>query len=163
MARGIAARDTIADDGAGAIFSNDKGEEIELYSLIYFPEVGRYENDDKKKVDNPVTGRDKAQAAIAEWMESSAVKPENFKMVNAPNMAAALSIWKNKKGELVVYGRYASNIRSGALGITWPNSQFAKETGYSSDDVASTSENVALKPSDLFTEELMTVPQLLQL
>jgi len=161
MARGIAARDTIADDGAGAIFSNDKGEEIELYSLIYFPEVGRYENDDKKKVDNPVTGRDKAQAAIAEWMESSAVKPENFKMVNAPNMAAALSIWKNKKGELVVYGRYASNIRSGALGITWPNSQFAKETGYSSDDVASTSENVALKPSDLFTEELMTVPQLL--
>ena len=161
MARGIAARETIVDDGAGAIFSNDKGEEIELHSLIYFPEAGRYENDDKNKVENPVKGRDKAQAAIAEWMESSGVKPQNFKMVNAPNMAAALSIWKNKKGELIVYGRYASNIRTGALGITWPNSQFAGETGYSSEDIASKSENVALKPSDLFTEDLMTVPQLL--
>jgi len=161
MARGIAARDTIADDGAGAIFSNDKGEQIELHSLIYFPEVGRYENDQKGEVENPVRARDKSQAAIAEWLESSGIKPENFKMVNSANMAAALSIWKDQNGELVVFGRYASNIRSGALGISWPNSNFARETGYSSEDVASKSENVALKPSDLFTDELMTVPQML--
>ena len=162
MARGIAARDTIADDGAGAVFSNDKGEQIELHSVIYFPaEGGRYENDQKNEVENPVTGRDKCQGAIAEWLESSSVKPENFKMVNAPHMAAGLSIWKDQNGELLVFGRYATQIRSGKLGIHWPNSHFARETGYSSEDVASTSENVALKPSDLFTEELMTVPQLL--
>lgn len=162
MARGIAARDTIADDGAGAIFSNDKGEQIELHSMIYFPaEGGRYENDQKSEVENPVKGRDKCQGAIAEWLESSGVKPENFKMVNPPHMAAGLSIWKDQNGELLAFGRYATQIRSGALGIHWPNSHFANDTGYSSEDVASTSENVALKPSDLFTEKPMTVPQLL--
>lgn len=162
MARGIAARNTIADDGDGAIFSNDKGEQIELYSIIYFPDGGgRYENDVKGEVENPVSGRDKCQGAIAEWLDSSKVKPENFKMVNGPNMAAALSLWKNDKGELLVFGRYASNIRSGALGISWPNTQFANETGYSSEDAVSKSENVALKPSDLFTEDPMTVAQML--
>ena len=160
--RGIAARETIADDGSGAIFANDKGETIELHSVIYFPsEGGRYENDVKGEVENPEKGRDKCVAAIAEWLESSSVDPENFKMVNATNMAAALSIWKDQKGQTLVFGRYATQIRSGAHGIKWPNSDFARETGYSSEDSVTKSENVALKPSDLFTNEPVTVPEML--
>ena len=65
--RGIAARDTIADNGAGAIFTNDKGESIELHSVIYFPEEGKYELHgwkdaninllfDDQSVDSPETG-----------------------------------------------------------------------------------------------------------
>lgn len=159
--RGIAARETIVDDGAGSIFTNDKGESIELYSMIYFPEEGKYEDDDKKEVEDPVKGRDKAIAAVAEWLESSNIKPQNFKMVNAPAKAAALSIWKDDKGQLLAFGRYATQIRTGALGIKWPNTHFANETGYSSEDVATKSENIALKPSDLFTNKPMTVPQML--
>lgn len=161
--RGIAARETIVDDGAGSIFTNDKGESIELYSMIYFPEVGKYEDDVKGEVENPVKGRDKAIGAVAEWLESSSIKPENFKMVNAPAKAAALSIWKDQKGQLLAFGRYATQIRTGALGITWSNSNFSRETGYSSEDVATKSENIALKPSDLFTNKPMTVPEMLSI
>ncbi len=142
--RGIAARETIVDDGAGSIFTNDKGESIELHSMIYFPEEGKYEDDVKDEVENPVKGRDKAIAAVAEWLESSNIKPENFKMVNTPAKAAALSIWKDDKGQLLAFGRYATQIRPGALGIQWSNSNFARETGYSSEDVATKSENIAL-------------------
>ena len=160
--RGIAARETIADDGRGAVFANDKGETIELHSMLYFPpEGGRYENDVKGEVENPEKGRDKCVAAIAEWLETSSVKPENFKMVNNTNMAAALSLWKDSKGETLVFGRYATQIRSGALGIQWPNTHFANETGYSSEDSVTKSENIALKPSDLFTNKPITVPEIL--
>lgn len=159
--RGIAARETIADNGAGSIFTNDKGESIELHSMIYFPEEGKYEDDVKGEVENPVKGRDKAIGAVAEWLENSSIKPENFKMVNAPAKAAALSIWKDDKGQLLVFGRYATGIRTGSLGIHWSNSNFARETGYSSEDASTKSENIALKPSDLFTNEPVTVPELL--
>lgn len=159
--RGIAARETIADDGAGSIFTNNKGESIELHSMIYFPEEGKYEDDIKDEVEDPVKGRDKAIAAVAEWLESSNIKPQNFKMVNSPAKAAALSIWKDDKGQLLAFGRYATQIRAGAQGIRWPNSKFAQETGYSSEDVATKSENIALKPSDLFTNNPMTVPEML--
>lgn len=159
--RGIAARDKIASEGSGSIFINDKGEAIELYDVLYFPEKGKFENDKKGEVENPVRGRDKTIAAIAEWLDASDIKPENFKMVNNPAMAAALSIWRDQKGELLVYGRYVTQIRTGALGIAWPNSQFARETGYSSDDVSTKSESIALKPSDLFTNEPVTVPEIL--
>ena len=161
MARGIAARDTIVANGSGAVFANKAGDEIELYDIIYLPEEGKYEDDVKGEVDTPVTGRDKAVAAVAQWMEGSGIKPENFTMVNAPAKAAAISVWKDKAGELVAFGRYATTIRPGALGINWPNTRFAKETGYSSEDAVSKSENIALKPSDLFTSEAMTVPQML--
>lgn len=159
--RGIAARNKIVNDGTGSIFINDKGEVIELYDVLYFPEEGKFENDKKDEVENPMKGRDKTIAAIAEWLDASDIKPENFKMVNNPAMAAALSIWRDQKGELLVYGRYATQIRAGALGIAWSNSQFAKETGYSSDDVSTKSESIALKPSDLFTSEPMSVPEML--
>jgi len=159
--RGIAARETIADDGAGSIFTNDKGESIELHSMIYFPAEGKFEDDVKGEVEDPVKGRDKAIAAVAEWLESSTIKPQNFKMVNAPAKAAALSIWKDQKGQLLAFGRYATQIRTGALGIHWSNSNFARETGYSSEDVITKSENIALKPSDLFTSDPMTVPEML--
>ncbi|MCH8847188.1 MAG: hypothetical protein IIC11_10740 [Proteobacteria bacterium] len=159
--RGIAARDKIVNNNSGAIFINDKGEAIELYDILYFPEIGRFENDKKDEVENPMRGRDKTIAAIAEWLDSSNIKPENFKMVNNPMMAAALSIWRDQKGELLAYGRYTTQIRAGALGINWTNTQFARETGYSSDDISTKSENIALKASDLFTSEPMTVPEIL--
>lgn len=160
--RGIAARETIKDDGSGAIFANDEGKTIELYDMVYFPpEGGKYEDDKKGEVDDPVKGRDKCIAAVAEWMESQDINPQNFKMVNAPAKAAAVSLWRDSDGDMVAFGRYATNIRPGALGISWTNTQFAKETGYSSTDAITKSENVALKPSDLFTSEAMTIPQLL--
>ena len=162
MARGIAARETIVADGSGAIFANSAGEEIELYDMFYFPsEGGKYEDDVKGEVDTPIKGRDKAVASVAQWMEGSGIKPENFTMVNAPAKAAAISVWKDSKGELIAFGRYATTIRPGMLGINWPNTRFAKETGYSSEDAVSKSENIALKPSDLFSSEPMTVPQML--
>ena len=161
MARGIAARETIVTDGEGAVFANDQGEEIELYDIIYFPDGGgKYEDDLKGEVEVPVKGRDKCVAAVMGWLESSNIAPENFDMVNAPAKAAAVSIWRKGKG-YVAWGRYANGIRPGALGINWSNTQFAKETGYSSQSTVSQSENIALKPSDLFTSEPMTVPQLL--
>jgi len=161
-ARGIAARETIVADGSGAIFANKTGEEIELYDMFYFPpEAGKYEDDVKGEVDIPIKGRDKAVAAVAEWLEQSGIKPENFTMVNAPMKAAAVSVWKNSAGELVAFGRYATQIRPGALGIHWPNTRFTKETGYSSEDTVSKSENIALKPSDLFTSDPLTVPEIL--
>lgn len=161
-ARGIAARETIVADGSGAIFANKKGEEIELYDMFYFPDGGgKYEDDVKAEVDVPIKGRDKAVAAVTQWLESSGIKPENFTMVNAPAKAAAVSVWQDQNDELIAFGRYATTIRPGALGINWPNTRFAKETGYSSEDVVSKSENIALKPSDLFTSEPMTVPQML--
>lgn len=162
MARGIAARDTIVNDGEGAVFANEQGEEIELYDIIYFPDGGgKYEDDLKGEVDTPVKGRDKCVAAVMGWLENSNIPPENFEMVNAPAKAAAVSIWKKDKGELFAWGRYANGIRPGALGINWSNTQFAKETGYTSQSTVSQSENIALKPSDLFTSEPMTVPELL--
>jgi hypothetical protein len=162
MARGIAARETIVADGSGAIFANKAGDEIELYDMFYFPaEGGKYEDDVKGEVETPITGRDKAVASVAQWMEGSGIKPENFTMVNAPAKAAAVSVWKDKDGELIAFGRYATQIRPGMLGINWPNTRFAKETGYSSESAVSKSENIALKPSDLFTSEPMTVPQML--
>jgi len=161
MARGIAARETIVNDGEGAVFANDQGEEIELYDIIYFPDGGgKYEDDVKGEVDVPVKGRDKSVAAVMEWLENSSISPENFDMVNAPAKAAAVSVWR-KGEEYVAWGRYANGIRPGALGINWSNTQFAKETGYSSQSTVSQSENIALKPSDLFTSEPMTVPELL--
>lgn len=160
--RGIAARETIKDDGRGAIFSNDKGETIELYDLIFFPaEGGKYEDDDKSEVENPTKGRDKAIAAVADWLKEQPIDPQNFKMVNAPAKAAAVSVWKKPDGELIAFGRYATNIKSGALGVNWTNTQFAKETGYNSDDSVTQSENIALKPSDLFDAKPLTAPQLL--
>lgn len=164
MARGIAARDTIINDGQGAVLANEKGETIELYDIYYFPsEGGKYEDDDKKEVENPVMGRDKTVAAIAEWLDNNkkTIAPEDFKMVNAPAKAAVISVWKTDTGELIAFGRYATNIRSGSLKVSWPNSQFARETGYASEDVATQSEAVALKPSDLFNSKPMTVPQML--
>jgi len=162
MARGLAARETIKDDGTGARYANDSGDEIELYDMIYFPpEGGRYENDKKGEVDVPVKGRDKCVAAVQEWLDNSGIAPEDFEMVNAPAMAAAVSIWKQADGSLKAYGRYANAIRPGALGISWSNTQFANETGYKAQSTVSQSENIPLKPSDLFTSEPMTVPQLL--
>ena len=151
--RGIAARETIKDDGSGAIFTNDKGESIELYDVVYFPADGGKFEDDPKGTENPVKGRDKSVAAVADWMKTQDISPENFKMVNQPAKAAAVSVWKKDDGELVAFGRYATNIRPGALGISWTNTQFAKETGYSSDDKVTQSENLALKPSDIFQDE----------
>lgn len=160
--RGIPARETIAKDGNGALFSNDKGEVIELYDIYYFPsEGGKYEDDVKGEVDVPVKGRDKCVAAVTEWLDNSGIKPDNFTMVNAPSKAAAVSVWKDSSGKLIAFGRYATQIKPGALGISWPNTHFARETGYSSEDIATKSENIALKPSDLFTSEPVTVPQIL--
>lgn len=162
MARGLAARERIAQDGSGALYANDSGDEIELYDIVYFPpEGGRYENDKKGEVEVPVKGRDKCVAAVQEWLDESNIAPENFEMVNAPGMAAAVSIWKKNDGSYVAYGRYANAIRPGALGISWSNTQFANETGYKAQSAVSQSENLPLKPSDLFTNEPMTVPQLL--
>lgn len=162
MARGIAARERIADDGSGALYANDSGDEIELYDIIYFPpEGGRYENDKKGEVDVPVKGRDKCVAAVQEWLDGSEISPENFEMVNAPAMAAAVAIWVKNGKEKIAFGRYANAIRPGALGISWSNTQFANETGYKAQSTVSQSENIPLKPSDLFTNEPMTVPQLL--
>ena len=160
--RGIAARETIAANGSGAVFANKKGEELELYDMIYFPtERGKFEDDKKGEVETPVTGRDKTVASIAEWMENSGIAPENFEMINAPAKAAAISIWKNQAGKLVAFGRYTSVVRLGALGITWTNTQFERDTGYATDDVKTKSENIALKPSDLFTSKPITVPEIL--
>ena len=65
MARGLAARETIKSDGSGAVYANDRGEEIELYDILYFPpEGGKYEDDKKGEVDVPVNGRDKCVAAV---------------------------------------------------------------------------------------------------
>jgi len=163
MARGLAARETIKSDGSGAVYANDRGEEIELYDILYFPpEGGKYEDDKKGEVDVPVNGRDKCVAAVQEWVDSSGVDAQNFEMVNAPAKAAAVSLWKKKDtGEHLAYGRYANAIRPGALGINWSNTQFANETGYKAQSTVSQSENIPLKPSDLFTSEPMTVPQLL--
>lgn len=160
--RGIAARETINTNGSGALFANDKGEVIELYDMYYFPsEGGKYEDDKKGEVEAPVTGRDKCVAAVTEWLDNSGIKPDDFTMVNAPAKAAAISVWKDSSGKLIAFGRYATQIRPGALGISWPNSHFARETGYSSNDAVTKSENMALKPSDLFTSAPMTVPQIL--
>ena len=160
--RGIAARETIKADGSGAIFTNDKGESLELYDIVYFPAEGGKFEDDPKGTENPTKGRDKSVAAVADWMKTQDISPENFKMVNAPAKAAAVSVWKKDDGTLVAFGRYATNIRPGALGISWTNTQFAKETGYSSDDKVTQSENLALKPSDLFQDEKpVTAGQLL--
>ena len=159
--RGIAARETIKDDGSGAIFANKDGDTIELYDVVYFPEEGKYEDDKKGEVEEPEKGRDKCVAAIADWMKEQRIAPENFKMVNAPNKAAVISVWKQGR-KYIAFGRYATNVRPGALGVTWTNTQFANETGYSSDDKVTKVENVALKPSDIFTEKAMTVGQVLK-
>lgn len=159
MGRGIAARETIKKDGSGAIFTNKDGESIELYDVLFFPaEGGKYPDDDQSN------GKDKVQAVIADWLKTSDVAPADFKMVNAQggNRAAAISVWKKADGDHIAFGRYATNIRPGALGIQWPNTQFAKETGYSSDDKVTQSENFQLKPSDLFTEEPVSLTQLLK-
>lgn len=162
MARGVAARERIAQDGSGALYANDSGDEIELYDILYFPaEGGKYEDDKKGEVDVPVKGRDKCVAAVQEWLDESAVDPENFDMVNAPAKAAAITIWVKNGKEKIAFGRYANAIRPGALGISWSNTQFSNETGYKAQSTVSQSENLPLKPSDLFTNEPMTVPQLL--
>ncbi len=161
--RGIAARETIKADGSGAVFADKEGNAIELYDLVYFPaDGGKYEDDKKGEVESPVKGRDKCVAAVAEWMSEQNIAPQNFKMVNQPNKAAAVSVWKNDKGELVAFGRYATNIRPGALGISWTNTQFAKETGYSSDDKVTKAEIYPLKPTDLFDASPKTVAQVLK-
>lgn len=162
MARGIAARETIVNDGKGAVYANEKGEEIELYDIIYFPpEGGKYEDDKKGEVEVPVKGRDKCVAAVMGWAENNKLSGESFEMVNAPAKAAAITIWKDSDGQTLAYGRYASAIRPGSLGINWSNTQFAKETGYNSQSTVSQSEHIALKPSDLFNSNPMTVPEIL--
>ena len=87
MARGLAARERIAQDGSGALYANDNGDEIELYDIVYLPpEGGKFEDDKKGEVEAPVKGRDKCVAAVQEWLDASGVDPENFEMVNAPGM-----------------------------------------------------------------------------
>ena len=76
MARGVAARERIAQDGSGALYANDSGDEIELYDIIYFPpDGGKYEDDKKGEVDVPVKGRDKCVAAVQEWLDASGIDP----------------------------------------------------------------------------------------
>mgnify|MGYP000960351115 CR=1 FL=1 len=162
--RGIAAREKAVDGGHGAVFVNDRGEKIELQDIIYFPpEGGRYEDDAKGSVEDPVKGRDKTQEAIVDWFsQSHLIDANDFKMVNAPSKAAAITIWKRDDGKHVAFGRYTTNVKPGALGINWTNSQFQRETGYASDDVSTKSEKISLKPSDLFTSEPMTIEELIE-
>jgi hypothetical protein len=159
--RGIAAREKAVDGGQGAIFTNAVGETIELQDMVYFPPEGRYE-DDEKGTPGGQKGKDKVQSDIIDWMEENDISPKNFKMVNNPMPAAALSVWKNQDGETVVFGRYATSIRTGSLGINWTNTQFAKETGYVSGDKVTQTETLPLKPSDIFPDgKPRTVKQVL--
>lgn len=148
--RGIAAREKAVDGGTGAIFTNSTGETIELQDIAYLPLEGRYEDDEKGP--GSQKGKDKVQADIIDWIEANDISPKNFKMVNNPMPAAALTIWKNQDGETVVFGRYATSIRSGSLGINWTNTQFARETGFVSGDKVTQTETLPLKPSDIFPD-----------
>ena len=68
--------------------------------------------------------------------------------------AALLTFWKNSAGKLVVFTKISQRKKPGAFPITWTNSEFGKETGYSQ-----TGSKIAeraqfkIKPNELFATD----------
>jgi len=130
--RGIAAREI------GTQFQDGNGDTITLQQIIYLPsDPGQYP-------ENEVLMN--AIQEFADQFEGDTYMTGN---PTAGSKAAMITVWKHAGGDLEAYGKYASKINPGLLGVNWTNADFNRAVGYGPQDKKSITQTLDVKPGDV--------------
>ena len=159
--RGLFVRTQNAAAGAAIVFKNKEGRSITAFGNAVFPEDALYyENDTIDSLPKQVrklppaeqkkllrTSNQKVLLALEEFKKRAKIADQNWHLVNANGRAALVTLWKNDRGLTVAYIKLFNIKSGGAVPFFWSNSDFAKDTGYSIQDVSQQKAELNLKPS----------------
>jgi hypothetical protein len=159
--RGVFSRTQDASEGKIIVFKNSDGKTITALGNVLFPVDGMYfENDtvamlpaaakrlppfEQKKLLK--TGQQKVLEALDQYKIQAKIANNNWHIVNNDGRAALVTLWTNERKQVVAFVKLFNSKSLNSIPFFWSNSDFARDTGYTIENVSQQKFDLNLKPS----------------